>query len=115
VARVFSGIQPTQHLGNYLGAIRGWVADQEQHECLFCLVDLRALTGAPEPEALRRDTRRLAALLLACGIDPDRCTLFVQSLVPAHTGLAWLLACLTTMNGCPRSPVLTFPLWSAPR
>jgi tryptophanyl-tRNA synthetase len=96
VARVFSGIQPTgeKHLGNYLGAIRGWVADQEQHECLFCLVDLHALTAAPEPEALRRDTRRLAALLLACGLDPERCTLFAQSHVPAHTELAWLLACL---------------------
>ena len=97
MARTFSGIQPTgeKHLGNYLGAIRGWVADQEQHECLFCLVDLHALTAAPEPEALRRDTRRLAALLLASGLDPERCTLFVQSQVPAHTELAWLLACIT--------------------
>jgi tryptophanyl-tRNA synthetase len=97
VARTFSGIQPTgeKHLGNYLGAIRGWVADQEEHECLFCLVDLHALTGAPEPAALRRDTRRLAALLLACGLDPERCTLFAQSHVPAHTELAWILACLT--------------------
>jgi tryptophanyl-tRNA synthetase len=97
VTRVFSGIQPTgeKHLGNYLGAIRGWLADQERHECLVCLVDLHALTASPEPEALARDTRRLAALLLACGIDPERCTLFVQSHVPAHTELAWLLACLT--------------------
>jgi tryptophanyl-tRNA synthetase len=97
VTRILSGIQPTgeKHLGNYLGAIRGWVADQERHECLFCLVDLHALTARPEPEALRRDTRRLAALLLACGLDPERCTLFVQSHVPAHAELAWILACIT--------------------
>ena len=97
MTRTFSGIQPTgeKHLGNYLGAIRGWVADQERHECLFCLVNLHALTATPDPEALRRDTRRLATLLLACGLDPERCTLFVQSDVAAHTELAWLLACLT--------------------
>jgi tryptophanyl-tRNA synthetase len=97
MARVFSAIQPTgeKHLGNYLGAIRGWVAMQKDQECLFCIADLHALTGTPDPEALRRDTRRLAALLLACGLDPERCTLFVQSHVPAHAELAWLLDCLT--------------------
>jgi tryptophanyl-tRNA synthetase len=100
VARVFSGIQPTgeKHLGNYLGAIRGWVAAQAEHDCLFCLVDLHALTAAPDPAALRRGTRRVAALLLACGLDPDRCRLFVQSHVPGHAELAWLLGCLTGMG-----------------
>ena len=97
MGRVFSAIQPTgaKHLGNYLGAIRGWVAAQEQDECIFCIADLHALTASPDPDALRSDTRSVAALLLACGIDPARCTLFVQSHVPAHTELAWLLATLT--------------------
>jgi tryptophanyl-tRNA synthetase len=96
-ARVFSAIQPTgqKHLGNYLGAIRGWVTAQERDDCIFCIADLHALTASPDPEALRSDTRRLAALLLACGLDPARCTLFVQSHVPAHAELAWLLAPLT--------------------
>ena len=97
MARLFSGIQPTgeKHLGNYLGAIRGWAAAQDEHECLFCVVDLHALTAAPDPAALRRDTRRLAALLMACGLDPARCALFVQSHVAGHAELAWLLGCLT--------------------
>lgn len=97
MARVFSAIQPTgeKHLGNYLGAIRGWTATQERGDCLFCIADLHALTASPDPQALGRDTRRLAALLIACGLEPGRCTLFVQSHVPGHADLAWLLACLT--------------------
>jgi tryptophanyl-tRNA synthetase len=100
VARVFSGIQPTgaKHLGNDLGAIRGWVAEQERNECFFCLVDLHALSAQPDPAALREDTRRLAALLLAAGVDPGRATLFVQSHVPAHTELSWILSSLARVG-----------------
>ena len=95
--RVFSAIQPTgdKHLGNLLGAIRGWTAAQGRADCLFCIADLHALTAGPDPEELGRDTRRLAALLIACGLEPARCTLFVQSHVPGHADLAWLLACIT--------------------
>ncbi len=96
--RVLSGIQPTAdsfHLGNYLGALRHWVALQETHDAFYCVVDLHALTVEPEPEALRRRTRASAAQLLAIGVDPERSTLFVQSHVPEHTKLAWLLQCIT--------------------
>ncbi len=96
--RVLSGIQPTAdsfHLGNYLGALRQWVALQETHDAFYCVVDLHALTVEPEPEALRRRTRTSAAQLLAIGVDPDRSTLFVQSHAPEHTRLAWLLQCIT--------------------
>ncbi|HIP72543.1 MAG TPA: tryptophan--tRNA ligase, partial [Anaerolineae bacterium] len=84
--RVFSGIQPTGnlHLGNYLGAIKNWVAGQEEKENFFCVVDLHSLTVPQEPEDLRFQTRSLAAWLLAAGIDPDRSTLFIQSHVRAH-------------------------------
>ncbi|MBE9605239.1 tryptophan--tRNA ligase [Acetobacteraceae bacterium H6797] len=91
--RVLSGIQPSgiPTLGNYLGAIRNWVPMQDDHECLFCVVDLHAITAVfQEPEVLRRQTREMAAALIACGIDPDRCTLFVQSHVHAHHRLAWI-------------------------
>jgi len=96
--RVLSGIQPTAdsfHLGNYLGALRYWVALQETHDAFYCVVDLHALTVEPDPEALRRRTRASAAQLLAIGVDPERSTLFVQSQVPGHTGLTWLLECIT--------------------
>lgn len=96
--RVLSGIQPTAdsfHLGNYLGALRHWVALQETHDAYYCVVDLHALTVEPDPQALRRRTRASAAQLLAMGVDPERSTLFVQSQVRAHTQLAWLLQCLT--------------------
>ena len=97
--RVLSGIQPTAdsfHLGNYLGAIRQWVALQETHDAFYFVVDLHALTnGDWDPQLLRRRTRVAAAQLLAAGLDPDRCTLFVQSHVPEHTELAWVLTCLT--------------------
>ncbi len=96
--RVLSGIQPTAdsfHLGNYLGAIRQWVALQEDHDAFYCVVDLHALTVEPEPAALRERTLRSAAQLLAAGLDPSRCTLFVQSHLPAHTQLSWVLGCLT--------------------
>ncbi len=96
--RVLSGIQPTAdsfHLGNYLGALRHWVALQESHDAFYCVVDLHALTVEPDPEALRHRTRTSTAQLLAMGVDPERSTLFVQSHVRAHTQLAWLLQCMT--------------------
>jgi tryptophanyl-tRNA synthetase len=96
--RVLSGIQPTAdsfHLGNYLGAIRQWVALQETHDAFYCVVDLHAITVDYDPELLRRRTLLAAAQLLAAGLDSDRCTLFVQSQVPEHTQLAWVLGCIT--------------------
>ena len=96
--RVLSGIQPTAdsfHLGNYLGAVRQWVAMQETHETFYCVVDLHAITVEHDPKLLRRRTRVSAAQLLALGIDPDRATLFVQSQVPEHAQLGWVMQCLT--------------------
>ena len=100
MARVLSGIQPTgdMHLGNYLGAVRRWVEEQDTHDALYCVVDLHALTVDFDPATLAEQTRRTAMLLLASGIDPARCTLFVQSHVPAHTELTWLLNCVATMG-----------------
>ncbi|GAA4207114.1 tryptophan--tRNA ligase [Actinocatenispora rupis] len=96
--RVFSGIQPTAdsfHLGNYLGALRNWVPLQDTHDCLYCVVDLHAITAGHDPKVLRQRTRVAAAQLLAIGIDPERSILFVQSHVPAHAELAWVLSCIT--------------------
>jgi tryptophanyl-tRNA synthetase len=96
--RVFSGIQPTAdsfHLGNYLGAVRQWVALQDTHDALYCVVDLHALTVPYDTESLRRRTKVAAAQLLACGLDPERCTLFVQSQVAEHSELTWILGCIT--------------------
>jgi tryptophanyl-tRNA synthetase len=96
--RVLSGIQPTAdsfHLGNYLGAVRNWVALQDSHDAFYCVVDLHAITTGHEPDVLRRRTRTSAAQLLAAGLDPDRCSLFVQSHVPEHAQLGWVLGCLT--------------------
>ncbi len=97
---VFSGIQPTGHLhlGNYLGAIQQWVKLQDQHPCLFCIVDLHAITVAQEPAALREATYQTAAAYLACGIDPEKSIIYPQSLVSAHSELAWLLSCFTPMG-----------------
>jgi tryptophanyl-tRNA synthetase len=98
--RVFSGIQPSgiPTLGNYLGAIRNWVALQAQHECLYCVVDLHAITTWQEPEALRQQTREMAATVMACGIDPARHILFHQSGVPAHARLAWIFNCVARIG-----------------
>ena len=98
--RVFSGIQPSGelHLGNYLGSIRNWVEDQGEHENIFCVVDQHAITVDHDPQVLRRSTRELVGIYLAAGLDPDRCTIFVQSHVPEHTELAWLLGCATPMG-----------------
>src|SRR6201987_2253477 len=96
--RVLSGIQPPAdsfHLGNYLGALRQWVALQHTHAAFYCVVDLHAITVPQDPETLIRRTRVAAAQLLGAGLDPDRCTLFVQSQVPEHTELAWILGCQT--------------------
>jgi tryptophanyl-tRNA synthetase len=98
--RIFSGIQPTGnlHLGNYLGAIRNWVALQKDYECIFCIVDLHALTLPQDPDELRASTREVTAAYIAAGIDPEHCTIFNQSMVSAHTELAWLLGCLTPLG-----------------
>ena len=98
--RVFSGIQPTGslHLGNYLGAIANWVAMQDAYECLYCIVDLHAVTDRHDPRALREGTLDMTAALLASGIDPARAILFNQSRVSAHAELAWLLQCVARVG-----------------
>ena len=98
--RVLSGIQPDfgLHLGNYLGALRNWARDQDRFENFFCIVDLHALTQHPDPERLRSLTLELAAMYMACGLDPARCEIFVQSHVPAHSQLCWILETLTPMG-----------------
>jgi tryptophanyl-tRNA synthetase len=96
--RVLSGIQPTAdsfHLGNYLGALRQWVALQFDHDAFYCIVDLHAITVDQDPAVLHARTRRSVAQLVAMGLDPTQCTIFVQSQVAAHTQLAWVLGCLT--------------------
>lgn len=96
--RVLSGIQPTHesfHLGNYLGAIKQWVDLQNSNDAFYCVVDLHALTVETNPEDFRRRTLSSVAQLIALGLDPEKCTLFIQSHVPAHNQLAWVLECLT--------------------
>ena len=97
---VFSGVQPSgdPQLGNYLGAFKGWVAKQSDKTNYFCIVDLHALTVTPDPIELKKQTRELAAILFACGIDPDKSTLFVQSHVTAHAESCWLLNCVTPVG-----------------
>jgi tryptophanyl-tRNA synthetase len=98
--RIFSGIQPTGnlHLGNYLGAIRNWVALQHDYECIFCIVDLHALTMPQDPLELRHSTREVTAAYIAAGIDVEHCIIFNQSMVSAHAELSWLLSCLTPLG-----------------
>lgn len=98
--RILSGIQPTGHLhlGNYLGAIRNWVELQYQYECLFCVVDLHALTTSPDPKQLKVWTRQTAAAYIACGIDITKNAIFPQSAVAAHSELAWIFSCLSPMG-----------------
>jgi tryptophanyl-tRNA synthetase len=98
--RIFSGIQPTGnlHLGNYLGAIRNWVTLQLEYDCIFCIVDLHALTLPISPEELRAQTREVTAAYIAAGIDPEHCIIFNQSAAPGHAQLAWLLGCLTPLG-----------------
>jgi tryptophanyl-tRNA synthetase len=104
--RIFSGIQPSGivHLGNDLGAIRNYVALQAEYEAIYCIVDYHALTSTHDPDLLRTRTREMAAGLLALGLDPERCTLFVQSHRPEHTELAWLLCTVTPVSWLERTP-----------
>jgi tryptophanyl-tRNA synthetase len=105
-ARTFSGIQPSgvAHLGNDLGAIRNYVRLQDEYEAIYCIVDYHALTSTHDPDVLRQRTRDMAASLLALGLDPERCTLFVQSHRPEHTELAWLFATVTPVSWLERTP-----------
>lgn len=98
--RIFSGVQPTGnlHLGNYLGAIRNWVDMQRNYECIFCIVDLHAITVPQDPVALRSATREVTAAYIACGINPETATIFHQSAVSVHAELAWILSCNTPMG-----------------
>jgi len=98
--RIFSGIQPTRnlHLGNYLGALRNWVALQKDYDCIFCIVDLHALTMPQDPDELRKSTREVTAAYIAAGVDPERSIIFNQSMVAAHSELAWILSCLTPLG-----------------
>ncbi len=100
MSRVLSGLQPSGdlHLGNYLGAVRNWVADQDRYDCFYCIVDLHALTLDISPDQLRSRTEDTVLDLVAAGLDPERCTLFVQSHVAEHTQLNWLLECTATMG-----------------
>ncbi len=102
--RVLSGMQPSGelHLGNYLGALRQWVEMQDEYDCFFCIVDYHALTGDSEPETLPSRTIDMAVSLLAAGLDPEKCTLFVQSDVPEHTELAWLFNAVTPVGDLER-------------
>ncbi len=98
--RIFSGIQPTGnlHLGNYLGAIRNWVKLQQDFDCIFCIVDLHAITMPQEPAALRQATREVTAAYIASGIDADACIIFNQSTVPGHAELSWIFSCITPLG-----------------
>lgn len=98
--RVFSGVQPSGnlHIGNYLGALKNWVRLQHEYDCIYCIVDLHAITVYQDPKQLLAKIREIAALFLAAGIDPKTATIMVQSAVPAHTELAWMLTCVTPMG-----------------
>ena len=100
MTRIVSGIQPSGelHLGNYLGALRHWVSLQAEAECFFMVADLHAITAPKNPKELRERTVDTAALLLAVGIDPERSVFFLQSMVPQHAELAWVLNCFTAMG-----------------
>lgn len=98
--RIFSGAQPTGqlHIGNYLGALKNWVALQDEYDSLFCIVNLHAVTLPQDPKTLRQKTRDLARIYLAAGVDPDKSTIFIQSDVPEHTELTWILACISRLG-----------------
>ena len=100
MSRIFSGIQPsgTLHIGNYLGAVKNWADLQRTHESFFCIVDYHAITVPYEPADLRARTREMAMSVVAAGVDPSLCTLFVQSMVPEHTELAWIFNTLTPLG-----------------
>ncbi len=98
--RIFSGVQPTGnlHLGNYLGAIKNWIALQDDFECFYCVVDLHAITVPQDPSSLRRSIREVAACLIASGINPDKSIVFNQSRVPQHSELAWVFNCVARLG-----------------
>ena len=98
--RIVSGIQPSgvPTLGNYLGALRNWVTLQDDHDCLYCVVDLHALTQFQDPKTLAKSSREMAAALIACGVDPARHILFLQSAVPAHVRLGWIFTCVARLG-----------------
>ena len=98
--RIFSGVQPTGnlHLGNYLGAIKNWIALQDDFECIYCVVDLHAITVPQDPAVLRRSIREVAACLMASGINPEKSILFNQSRVPQHAELAWIFNCVARLG-----------------
>lgn len=98
--RIFSGAQPTGqlHIGNYLGALKNWVALQDEYESLFCIVNLHAITLPQDPATLRQKTLDLARIYLASGVDPDKATIFIQSDVPEHAELTWVLSCIARMG-----------------
>jgi tryptophanyl-tRNA synthetase len=100
MSRIFSGVQPTGnlHLGNYLGAIRNFVRLQDRNECIYCVVDLHAITVWQEPDELRRSIREVTAAFIACGVDPKRSVIFNQSQVPAHAELAWIFNCISRLG-----------------
>ncbi|MEL0090792.1 MAG: tryptophan--tRNA ligase, partial [Rhodospirillales bacterium] len=99
--RIFSGMQPTGnlHLGNYLGAVRNWVALQHDYECFFCIVDMHAITVPQDPEELRRATREVTAAYIASGVDPKRCAIYHQSALGGyHAELSWILGTITPLG-----------------
>tara|TARA_B100001029_G_C15012895_1_gene425361 strand:- start:116 stop:1132 length:1017 start_codon:yes stop_codon:yes gene_type:complete len=98
--RILSGVQPTGdlHIGNWLGAINNWVSLQEKHETFLCVVDLHAITTSYDPKQLAKNTLSTAALYIACGIDPKKCSIFIQSQISAHAELCWILNCMTPIN-----------------
>jgi len=98
--RIFSGAQPTGelHIGNYLGALKNWVALQDEYDCLYCIVNLHAITLPQDPRVLRQKTLDLARIYLAAGVDPERSDIFIQSDVPEHAELAWTLSCIARMG-----------------
>ncbi|MEE8444208.1 MAG: tryptophan--tRNA ligase, partial [Alphaproteobacteria bacterium] len=100
MSRIFSGVQPTGnlHLGNYLGAIRNFVRLQDEYDCIYCVVDLHAVTMPQDPKELRAHTREVTAAFLAAGIDPERHIIFNQSQVSAHAELAWIFNCVARLG-----------------
>lgn len=104
MAKIFSGIQPTGiiHIGNYLGAVKNWVKLQNEHDCLFCIVDLHSLTIPYEPKALNQRILDALATNIAAGLDPEKASIFVQSMVPEHTELTWLLTTITPVGNLER-------------
>ncbi|MCC6329952.1 MAG: tryptophan--tRNA ligase [Acidobacteria bacterium] len=98
--RIFSGAQPTGslHIGNYLGALKNWVALQDEYEAFYCIVNLHAITLPQDPKTLRQKTLDLARIYLAAGVDPEKSTIFIQSDVPEHAELTWVLSCITRMG-----------------